>query len=215
MIDPARGRFITFEGGEGAGKSTQIARLATCLEQHGLSVVKTREPGGTPAAEAIRNLLLADRPADESWDPTAETLLHFAARKQHVASLVEPALAAGRWVLCDRFFDSTTAYQGYGMGVDLKTIGDLRRLTLGDFKPDLTVLLDIPIEQGLARAGRRADMDTRYEKMALAFHEALREGFLSIAKQESGRFHVVDALQSVDAVEKQITDTVVTRFDLS
>lgn len=215
MTKPARGRFITFEGGEGAGKSTQIARLASCLEKRGLSVIQTREPGGTPAAESIRNILLADRPAGEAWDPLAETLLHFAARRQHVTDRIEPALAAGSWVLCDRFFDSTTAYQGYGMGVDPGLVGDIRRLTLGDFQPDLTLLLDIPVEQGLARAGNRADMDTRYEKMALSFHETLRNGFLAIARNEPGRFHVVDALLSADAVEKEIADTVVTRFDLS
>jgi dTMP kinase len=215
VTDPARGRFISFEGGEGAGKSTQIGRLVSCLENRGLPVIQTREPGGTPAAEAIRDVLLADLPSGETWDAIAETLLHFAARRQHVANRIEPALAAGKWVLCDRFFDSTTAYQGYGMGVDPGLVDDLRRLTLGDFQPDLTLLLDIPVEHGLSRAGKRADMDTRYEKMALSFHEKLRDGFLAIARNEPDRFHVVDALQSADVVEKEIAGTVVTRFNLS
>jgi len=215
VTNPARGRFITFEGGEGAGKSTQIARLATYLGKTGIQVVQTREPGGTPGAESIRDLLLASTSEADSWDPIAEVLLHFSARRQHVAQRIEPALAGGAWVLCDRFFDSTTAYQGYGMGVDLDVIDGLRHLTLGSFQPDMTLLLDIPVEQGLARTGKRADADTRYEKMDLSFHEKLRQGFLSIAKAEKERFHIVDALCSESEVEKDITAAVVARFDLS
>jgi len=215
VTGPARGRFITFEGGEGAGKSTQIARLADFLKQLGIPVIRTREPGGTPGAESIRDLLLATTAEEDSWDPVAEVLLHYSARRQHVSQLIEPALAQGTWVLCDRFFDSTTAYQGYGMGVDLETIDGLRRLTLGSFAPDMTVLLDIPVDQGLARTGKRADADTRYEMMDLTFHERLRNGFLDIAKRESGRFHIVDAIQSQDEVEKDIATAVAARFDLS
>lgn len=215
MTNPARGRFITFEGGEGAGKSTQIARLASYLETQGVVVELTREPGGTPTAEAIRDLLLAINDRHEAWDPISEVLLHFAARKQHIVERIEPALEAGRWVLCDRFFDSTTAYQGYGMGVDLTMIDNLRRLALGEFQPDLTLLLDIPVEKGLERTGRRADADTRYELMDLPFHKKLRDGFLTIARQEHERFHVVDALLSEALVEETIKAVVVERFDLS
>lgn len=215
MTNPARGRFITFEGGEGAGKSTQISRLLSYLKQHDVPVIQTREPGGTPGAESIRALLMAMTTETDNWDPIAEVLLHFAARRQHVAQRIEPALVEGTWVLCDRFFDSTTAYQGYGMGVDLDIIANLRRLTLGKFQPDLTVLLDIPVDQGLARTGRRADEDTRYEMMALSFHEKLRNGFLAIADRESDRFHLVDALLPEADVAKHIATAVVARFNLS
>lgn len=215
MTGPARGRFITFEGGEGAGKSTQIAGLFSYLTQREIPVIQTREPGGTPGAESIRALLMAATTEADTWDPVAEVLLHFAARRQHVTQLIEPALAKGTWVLCDRFFDSTTAYQGYGMGVDLDTIASLRHLTLGTFQPDLTVLLDIPVDQGLARTGRRADEDTRYEMMAQSFHETLRNGFLAIAEQENDRFHVVDALLPEADVAKHIATAVVARFNLS
>lgn len=215
MTSPARGRFITFEGGEGAGKSTQIAGLFSYLKQHGIPVIQTREPGGTTGAESIRTLLMAATSEADTWDPVAEVLLHFAARRQHVAQLIDPALAKGTWVLCDRFFDSTTAYQGYGMGVDLDMIAGLRDLTLGTFRPDLTFLLDIPVTKGLARTGRRADEDTRYEMMAQSFHEKLRNGFLAIARQESDRFHIVDALLPEADIAKHISTAVVARFNLS
>ena len=187
----AAGRFITLEGGEGAGKSTQIRRLAAALRGAGLDVVETREPGGSPGAEEIRRLLTTGEPA--RWSPMAETLLHFAARADHVRRTIRPALAAGRWVCCDRFADSTMAYQGYGHGIDRGFIARLAGAVLGDLQPDLTLVFDLPVEQGLARAAARAGQEDRYEKMDRSFHEALRRGFLDIAAQYPQRCVVIDA----------------------
>jgi dTMP kinase len=184
-------RFITLEGGEGAGKSTQARRLATALRGAGLDIVETREPGGSPGAEEIRRLLTAGEPA--RWSPMAETLLHFAARADHVRRTIRPALAAGRWVCCDRFADSTMAYQGYGHGIDRDFIARLAVAVLGDLRPDLTLIFDLPVEQGLARAAARSGHEDRYEKMDRSFHEALRRGFLDIAGQDPQRCVVIDA----------------------
>jgi dTMP kinase len=186
-----RGRFITLEGGEGAGKSTQARRLATALRGAGLDIIETREPGGSPGAEEIRRLLTAGEPA--RWSPMAETLLHFAARADHVRRTIRPALAAGRWVCCDRFADSTMAYQGYGHGIDRDFIARLAGAVLGDLRPDLTLIFDLPVEQGLARAAARSGHEDRYEKMDRSFHEALRRGFLDIAGQDPQRCVVIDA----------------------
>jgi dTMP kinase len=184
-------RFITLEGGEGAGKSTQARRLATALRAAGLDIIETREPGGSPGAEEIRRLLTAGEPA--RWSPMAETLLHFAARADHVRRTIRPALAAGRWVCCDRFADSTMAYQGYGHGIDRDFIARLAVAVLGDLRPDLTLIFDLPVEQGLARAAARSGHEDRYEKMDRSFHEALRRGFLDIAGQDPQRCVVIDA----------------------
>ena len=184
-------RFITLEGGEGAGKSTQARRLATALRGAGLDIIETREPGGSPGAEEIRRLLTAGEPA--RWSPMAETLLHFAARADHVRRTIRPALAAGRWVCCDRFADSTMAYQGYGHGIDRDFIARLAVAVLGDLRPDLTLIFDLPVEQGLARAAARPGHEDRYEKMDRSFHEALRRGFLDIAGQDPQRCVVIDA----------------------
>jgi len=184
-------RFITLEGGEGAGKSTQARRLATALRGAGLDIIETREPGGSPGAEEIRRLLTAGEPA--RWSPMAETLLHFAARADHVRRTIRPALAAGRWVCCDRFADSTMAYQGYGHGIDRDFIARLAGAVLGDLRPDLTLIFDLPVEQGLARAAARSGHEDRYEKMDRSFHEALRRGFLDIAGQDPQRCVVIDA----------------------
>jgi dTMP kinase len=184
-------RFITLEGGEGAGKSTQARRLATALRGAGLDIIETREPGGSPGAEEIRRLLTAGEPA--RWSPMAETLLHFAARADHVRRTIRPALAAGRWVCCDRFADSTMAYQGYGHGIDRDFIARLAVAVLGDLRPDLTLIFDLPVEQGLARAAARSGHEDRYEKMDRSFHEALRRGFLDIAGQDPQRCVVIDA----------------------
>lgn len=205
------GRFVTFEGGEGAGKSTQIARLADVLEQAGQAVVQTREPGGSPSAEAVRTLLLGHA---QEWQPLGETLLHFAARAEHLAQTVRPALAAGKWVLCDRFTDSTRAYQGFGQGVEMETIAALERMVVGDTRPDLTLILDVPAETGLARANGRGAAD-RYEGMDLAFHERLRQGFLAIAEGEPERCAVIDADRDLDAVAQTVLDTVRRRLHLS
>lgn len=206
----ARGRFITLEGGEGAGKSTQIDRLAAALRERGCDVVETREPGGSPGAECIRTLLVSGDPG--SWDGTTEALLHFAARRDHLVRTIWPALDAGRWVLSDRFADSTMAYQGYGHGVDRATIAMLYAAAVGTFKPDLTIMLDIPVEDGLARAGARGNGEDRYERMDVSFHERLRQGFLEIARAEPDRCSVVDASGPVDAVAAMVLRLVTTRF---
>jgi dTMP kinase len=213
MVSSARGRFITLEGGEGAGKSTQVKLLATWLGRRGIDVLQTREPGGAPGAERIRELLVkgdADR-----WTPTAETLLHSAARADHLERTIRPALAAGRWVICDRFADSTTAYQGYGHGVPFDVIDSLFKAVVGDTAPDLTLILDLPVEQGLQRAAARAGHENRYEQMAVEFHDRLRNGFLAIARQNPRRCAVVDANRGVDAIQSDIQAEVRRRLGLS
>jgi dTMP kinase len=196
----AAGKFITLEGGEGAGKSTQAERLAQALRSDGLTVVRTREPGGAPNAEVIRELLLADR--DDPWDALAEALLHFAARREHLAHTIQPALNKGDWVISDRFADSTMAYQSYGLGVARSTIEALYRETVGAFGPDLTLILDLPVEEGLARAAGRGIAADRYESMGLDFHRRLRDGFLDIAQREPDRCVVLDARLPVDEISE-------------
>ncbi|MCE9523897.1 MAG: dTMP kinase [Alphaproteobacteria bacterium] len=193
-----KGRFITFEGGEGTGKSTQARLLATHLAQLGADVVQTREPGGSPSAEEIRSLLVTG--AADRWSPMAETLLFYAARIEHWRQVIRPALDRGAYVVCDRFADSTMAYQAYAGGLDRKLVEDLHRLTLADLQPDLTLILDIDVDQGLARAAARRDDETRFERKGRAFHEKLRQGFLDIAKRAPRRCVVIDASQSVEAV---------------
>lgn len=202
-----RGRFITLEGGEGAGKSTQARRLATALAAQGLPVLRTREPGGSPGAEAIRDVLLGAGP----WDPVAETVLHFAARREHVARMIEPALAAGIWVVCDRFADSTLAYQVAGQGTPRAIWDGLAAITLGGLRPDLTLVLDIPPEAGLARAEARGETN-RYETLGLAFHTRIRDAFLAVAAAEPERCAVVDATRALDDVATAIAAAVRERF---
>ncbi len=206
------GKFITFEGGEGAGKSTQIKRLAGALETTGLSVVVTREPGGSSGAEKIRDMLLD--PAAE-WDPPTEALLHFAARADHYTTKIAPALRAGAWVLCDRFADSTRAYQGYGLGLDMSAIEALYEIALDDFAPDLTIVLDIPVETGIKRMIERGADPDRYERMDAAFHERLRRGFLDIAEKYPARCAVINADDDIDSVTKRIFDCVETRLGIA
>lgn len=218
----AGGRFITLEGGEGAGKSTQVKRLAAKLEASGIAVVQTREPGGTPGAEAIRQLLVTGDPA--RWDAMTETLLHYAARRAHVEKTVRPALARGAWVVSDRFADSTMAYQGYAGSVGRDAVAALHRLVLGEFTPDLTLILDLPVEQGLQRAQARhaaqasaqasGTVEDRYERMGLAFHETLRRAFHDIAAREPQRCRIIDAAGSPDAVADALWQAVAARFDL-
>jgi dTMP kinase len=196
------GRFITLEGGEGAGKSTQIARLRAVLESLSRQVVITREPGGSPGAEMIRKLLV-EGPA-ERWDGQTEALLHFAARRDHLRTTVWPALAKGHWVVSDRFADSTRAYQGYGHGIDLAMLERLYDIAAGRFRPDLTVILDLPVELGLARASQRRGAETRYESLPREFHERVRKGFLEIARNDPDRCVVVNAARSVDEVAADI-----------
>lgn len=207
MAKPAQ--FITFEGGEGAGKSTQIALLAQRLQAAGMSVTQTREPGGTPEAEAIRALLVEGDAG--RWDPLAETMLHLAARRQHLQRLIRPALDAGGWVLCDRFLDSTRAYQGAAQGVDPALIETLAKPVMQGLEPGLTVVLDLAPEAGLARAAARGQAG-RYERWSLDRHEAIRSAFLEIAAAEPERCHVVDATASVEIVASGIWNAVGKRF---
>jgi len=197
-----RGRFVTLEGGEGAGKSTQISRLKADLESAGVDVVLTREPGGSEGAEQIRKLLVEGDVG--RWQPMTEALLHFAARADHVDKVVRPALSAGQWVLSDRFADSTMAYQGYGHGLGAAKINELYQTVLGDFAPDLTIILDLSVETGLARTTGRAGQEDRYERMEVEFHQRLRDGFLQIAKSEPIRCAVVDASRSEDEVNSDV-----------
>ncbi|MFO0997882.1 MAG: dTMP kinase [Alphaproteobacteria bacterium] len=208
----ARGRFITFEGGEGAGKSTQIARLGEALKARGIEALVTREPGGSPGAEEIRGLLLAGEIA--RWDAMTEALLHFAARRDHLARTVWPALDAGRWVLSDRFADSTMAYQGYAQGIGRETVEALYRLVVGEFVPDLTIILDVPPRVGLKRVDERKIDETRYERMKPDFHARLREAYLDIAKREPARCVVIDGTDSPDEVRAAILDAVTERLAL-
>ena len=197
-----RGRFITLEGGEGAGKSTQLQTVAACLTAAGIPFLTTREPGGTPRAEAIRGLLLSPGEAEPMASET-ELLLMFAARAQHVKQRIEPALAAGTWVLCDRFTDATRAYQGGGRGLDLSQIEALAAWVHGDCWPDLTLLLDVPAAQGLARAEKRSAKD-RIEQEALAFFERVRAHYLAQAAAEPTRFRDIDAAPAEAAVTAQV-----------
>jgi len=199
-----RGKFITFEGGEGSGKSTQLTRLADWLQGKGVAVVTTREPGGSPSAEVIRKLLVEG--AVDRWQPVTEVLLHYAARAEHIAHTVSPALEAGTWVLSDRYADSTIAYQGYGHGLNCDTIDSIHRVVTGGLAPDLTLILDIPVEAGLERAHGRPHLEDRYERMGVAFHERVRAGFLDIAAHHPERCAVVDATQGIDDVAVRIVD---------
>jgi dTMP kinase len=201
------GRFLTIEGIEGVGKSTQVTRLSNALNERGIAHAVTREPGGTPLAERIRAVLLDNVPG-ETMPPTAELLLMFAARAVHLTNLVEPALRAGRWVLCDRFIDATYAYQGGGRGLSADTIGQLETLVLGARRPDLTLLLDAPVEQALGRARQRnagAAAD-RFESERAEFFERVRDAYRARAAAEPGRIAVVDASQSADRVAAQILE---------
>ena len=200
------GRFITLEGGEGAGKSTQLQTVARCLTAAGIPFLTTREPGGTSRAEAIRGLLLSPGEREPMASET-ELLLMFAARAQHVKQRIEPALTAGTWVLCDRFTDATRAYQGGGRGLDLSQIDALAAWVHGDCWPDLTLLLDVPAAQGLARAEKRSAKD-RIEQEALAFFERVRAHYLAQAAAEPERFRVIDAAPAEAAVTAQVTAAV-------
>lgn len=212
----SRGRFISLEGGEGAGKSTQAKRLAAKLSEQGIEAVLTREPGGTPGAEAIRGLLVSGDTG--RWDALTETLLHFAARREHVEKTVKPALARGAWVITDRFADSTMAYQGYAGGAGREAVAALHRLVLGDFRPDLTLILDLPVEQGLERARARmqgqAAAEDRYERMGEAFHQALRSAFHDIAALEPQRCRIINAGGDIDTVATALWQAVAATFNL-
>ncbi len=193
------GLLITFEGGEGAGKTLQVAAVGERLRERGLEVVATREPGGTPLGEQLRHVLLGDEPLE----PLSETLLFMAARSQLVATVIAPALERGVAVLCDRFADSTRAYQGFGRGISLDTIDSLDAIATRKLMPDLTVLLDLPVRDGLARK-RGVDSDDRFGREQIEFHERVRRGFLTLAAREPERWLVVDARQPAAVVTDQI-----------
>lgn len=202
------GRFITLEGGEGTGKSTQARLLADYLASLGLDVVVTREPGGTPFADDVRSLLLSGA---NRGGALAEALLFNAARADHLARLIRPALAAGRWVICDRFADSTRAYQGAADGISKTVLGQLERIVVGATQPDLTLMLDIDVGTGLARAAARAGADA-FEARERTFHERLRQGFLAIARAEPGRCALIDASGVAEEVAQRIKEAVDTRL---
>ncbi len=208
----ARGRFITLEGGEGAGKSTQIAHLKAALEATGLNVLVTREPGGSPGGEEIRGLLVNGD--THKWEPMTEALLNYAARHEHLQKVILPALETGTWVICDRFADSTMAYQGYGHGMEREFIRRLHRLVVGETQPDLTLILDMPVETGLARAAERGEGEDRYERMGLDFHNRLRDGFLEIARKEPQRCEVIDATGDIDTIASSIKGTVAAKLGI-
>ena len=207
-----RGRLITFEGGEGVGKSTQLRLLAEKLRSDGIKVLETREPGGSSGGEAIRNVLL-DPSLKENWTPMSEALMHFAARADHMARVVEPALASGKWVLCDRFTDSTMAYQGIAQGLGTSVIEQLSALTLKGRKPDLTIVLDLDPEVGQRRVAERGEQASRYDMMEIAFHRRLREAFLMIVRSDPARCVVVESGHPVDLVADQISAIVSGRLE--
>ncbi len=208
----ARGQFISFEGGEGAGKSTQSRLLCQRLEAFGIEALMTREPGGSTGAEEIRTLLVSGQV--DRWDPLTEALLHNAARHDHVQRTILPALERGVWVITDRFSDSTLAYQGYGQGVDFDKLNRLGELAIGAAMPDLTLILDLPVADGFARTERRADDANRYEQMDRAMHERLRQGFLSIAEAQAARCRVIDAAPDTDSVHQAVWRSVQERFKI-
>ncbi len=196
-----RGLFITVEGGEGVGKSTNIAFLEEQLKGHGLDLLVTREPGGSALGEEVRRLLLTV--GDEPLDPMAELLLIFAARAQHISTCIEPALAAGRWVLCDRFTDATFAYQCGGRGLDRQVVTALEALVQGALRPDCTLLLDAPVETGMVRVRARGELD-RFELEELAFFERVRATYLELAERSGGRYRIIDASQPLGQVQQQL-----------
>jgi len=198
------GRFITFEGGEGAGKTTQVSRLAGYLTGKGVEVVTTREPGGTPEAEAIRTLMLSTDGV--SWDAAEELMLVFAARHSHIRSLIEPALERGAWVVCDRFTDSTRAYQGFARGIEMSSIDALQTIAQRGLQPDRTLILDMPVDEALARAKQRPERANRYDLLSAEFHEKVRRGFHEIAAADVERVRLVDATPGPDDVAVAVLD---------
>lgn len=206
------GYFITFEGGEGSGKTTQIQKLADHLESHieGCVPLVTREPGGTASAESIRQLLVTGR-ADR-WRAPTEAMLMSASRHEHVVHVLRPALAAGRIVICDRYNDSTRVYQGIVGGVPGEDIEALNRLACGDLVPDLTILLDMDVEEGLRRADTRATTESRFESKGTGFHRRVRQAFLDLAGRESDRFVIIDAARDVDDIAADIVAAVMPRL---
>jgi dTMP kinase len=205
-----RGRFITLEGGEGAGKSTQAIRLAQALSAAGIPVLRTREPGGAPGADILRDMLLS---GSHQWAPLAEVLLHFAARAEHVARTIEPALASGVWVVCDRFYDSTMVYQGFGLGADRSAIAELS--TLIGLVPDLTLVLDVAVSTTEARLAARGNAADRYERLGAAFFDRVRQGFLAVAQAAPARCVVLSGEGAADAVAADIWAAIGSRLGVA
>lgn len=203
--------FITLEGIEGSGKTTQMQKIVAFIQAKGYECVTSREPGGTAIGTQIRGVLLD--PANTAMDPNAELLLYIADRVQHIRTFIQPHLAAGRVVVCDRYFDATLVYQGYARGLDKVLIRKLHQLVCDDLQPDVTLLFDLAPEVGLARAwkaiddGGRTQQETRFENEKLAFHQKVREGYLDLARQEPGRFHVIDAASALEDVSAAILET--------
>lgn len=207
------GRFITFEGGEGSGKSTQAHLLQTRLEKSSISAVLTREPGGSPGAEEIRHLLMGGD--SERWCPISETLLLYAARQDHLLRTIRPSLRRGYWVICDRFADSSHAYQGAASGVAPELLDTLDTHIIESTQPDLTVILDLPADEGLKRAEKRADdqgLEDRFERRRIDFHERLREGFLDIAARNPQRCIVIDGTHNEEQVHEAVWEAIQTRL---
>ncbi len=203
-------KFITFEGGEGSGKTTQIKLLAKWLENNDIDVIVTREPGGSKSAEELRDILLTGDV--DKWDGISELLLLYAGRHDHVERLIKPALANGTWVLCDRFSDSTMAYQGYGHQLGSEIINAVDKIALGDFIPDLSLFLDIPVEIGIKRAIDRRGNEIRYETMDIEFHNKLREGYMQIAKDDQYRCVVIDANRRIEEINDNIKTIINNKF---
>jgi len=208
-----RGKFITLEGGEGAGKTTLAKTLSEYLAAQGIDCVITREPGGTPNAEALRTLLVEGD--THRWSPLAETLLLYAARADHIERLIKPALERGAWVICDRFSDSTRAYQGAAGGLEPERITAIARASLGTFSPDLTFMVDLDPAIGLERTRQRGEDATRFERQPSAFHTALRQAFLDIARSEPERCVILDATQNADDVAREAREAISERLGVS
>ncbi|MDF3023660.1 MAG: thymidylate kinase [Alphaproteobacteria bacterium] len=216
-----KGVFITLEGGEGTGKSTQVKMLGAALSAAGVDAVLTREPGGTDQAERIRNLMI-QRDAG-NFDPLTEAMLMMSARREHLVNKIWPSMEQGKWVVSDRFVDSTRAFQGYGMGLDQALIDRIYAMIAGDFQPDLTFVFDIDAEKGLSRslkqlavtADKNESTEDRYERMGVPFHNRLRQGFLEIAKRFRDRCVIIDASQDIATIHGQILKTIETRFGIS
>ena len=206
------GRFISFEGGEGAGKSTQIKHVAAFLEENGHQVLTTRQPGGTENGQALRELLVNG--AADRWTPMAEALLMLADRAVHLEEIIRPALAQGKWVLCDRYMDSTRAYQGVAGALGLDVIDALQAPIIQDTVPNLTFLLDLDVKTGLQRAAERGGA-ARFESKGETYHEDIRRGFLTLAQAETDRFVIIDAAQPIEQVSTQIIEAITTKWQVS
>ncbi len=205
-----QGKFISLEGGDGTGKSTQARLLSEFLSELDISNILTREPGGAPGADEIRELILTGDP--DRWDAIGETLLFYASRRNHMRLTVWPAMDRGDWVISDRFADSTIAYQGYGNELGAETVMKIHEVVVGDFAPDLTFILDIDVKQGLSRTMGRDHNEDRFERMDISFHERMRQGFLDIAKENPNRCVVIDASQSVDVIQQVMRDVIRERY---